>query len=86
MRGVQQLGNIVKGMHKDETMDIYEELPSNIILLRATVPEIWDEYRGKTASIFSERTKATLKLIPNSTHLLHWDYPEVIVEEIRKHW
>ncbi|MBE7103521.1 alpha/beta hydrolase [Bacillus cereus] len=78
--------NIIKGMHKDETIDIYEELPANIILLRATVPKSWDEYRGKTASIFSERTRSTVKLIPDSTHLLHWDYPEVIVEEIRKHW
>lgn len=60
--------------------------PVIFCLLRATVPEIWDEYRGKTASIFSERTRATVKLIPDSTHLLHWDYPEVIVEEIKNHW
>lgn len=25
--------NIIRGMHKDETIDIYEKLPANIVLL-----------------------------------------------------
>lgn len=78
--------NIIKAMHKHETVDIYENLPSSILLLRATLPKSWDEYRDKTAKIFEEKTKGTVKLIPDSTHMLHWDYPEIVVEEIRKNW
>ncbi|MED0972788.1 alpha/beta hydrolase [Bacillus paramycoides] len=78
--------NIIKAMHKHETIDIYEKLPSSIILLRATEPNSWNEYRNKTAKIFEEKTKGTVKLIPESTHMLHWDYPEIVVDEIRKNW
>ena len=73
-------------MHKDETIDIYEKLPSNIILLRATATEIWDEYRDKTVEIFKLKTGAKVKLISDTTHLLHWDNPEVVIEEIKSNW
>lgn len=79
-------GNIIRGMHKDETIDIYEKLPSNIILLRATVPQIWDEYRDKTVRIFKLKTGAKVKLIFDTTHLLHWGKPEVVIEEIKSNW
>ncbi|EJQ60537.1 alpha/beta hydrolase [Bacillus mycoides] len=79
-------GNIIRGMHKDETIDIYEKLRSNIILLRATVPQIWDEYRDKTVRIFKLKTGAKVKLISDTTHLLHWDKPEVVIEEIKSNW
>ncbi|KFM98983.1 putative lipase [Bacillus clarus] len=78
--------SIIKGMHKHETIDIYEKMPPNIILLRATFPHNWDEYRGKTATIFKEKTGGTVKLIPDTTHILHWDKPEIVVEEIRRNW
>lgn len=55
-------GNIIRGMHKDETIDIYEKLPANIILLRATVPQIWDEYRDKTVKIFQVKNWCESKI------------------------
>lgn len=79
-------GNIVRGMHKDETIGIYEKLPSNIVLLRATLPQIWDDYREKTVKIFKLKTGAKVKLISDTTHLLHWDKPEVVIEEIKSNW
>ena len=79
-------GNIIKAMHKHETADIYENLPSNIILLRATLPSSWNEYRDKTANIFEQKIRGTVKCIPNTTHMLHCDNPEVVVEEIKKNW
>ncbi|QWH17799.1 alpha/beta hydrolase [Bacillus mycoides] len=79
-------GNIVRGMHKDETIDIYEKLPSNIVLLRATVPQVWADYRDKTVNIFKEKTDSIVKVIPDTTHLLHWDKPEVVIAEIKNHW
>ncbi|PQZ53237.1 lipase [Bacillus sp. MYb209] len=76
--------NIIRGMHRDETIDIYEKLPSYIVLLRATIPQIWDEYRDKTVNIFKEKTDSVVKLIPDTTNMLHWDKPEVVIEEIKK--
>lgn len=79
--------NIVKAMHKNETLDIYEELKnSNIVLLRATKPEEQNEYRDLTSNLFEQKTGGTVKLIPNATHMLHWDRPDIVVEEIRRNW
>jgi pimeloyl-ACP methyl ester carboxylesterase len=79
-------GNIIKAMHKHETEDIYHLLPASITLLRATVPERLNEYRGKMAKLFKEKAKGIVKLIPNATHMIHYDTPDVVVEEIRKQW
>jgi pimeloyl-ACP methyl ester carboxylesterase len=84
-RGVTAI-NIIQAMYKHETEDIYDKLPSNIILLRATLPKNWDEYRDKTATIFKQKTGATVQLVPNTTHMLHWDKPEEVVQEIRGNW
>jgi pimeloyl-ACP methyl ester carboxylesterase len=77
---------IIKGMHTHETIDIYEKLPQNIILLRATMPERLNDYRLMTSTIFSEKTGAVVKAIENTSHLLHWEKPEVVVNEIRRNW
>ena len=47
--------NIIRGMHKDETIDIYEKLPVNIVLLRATVPQVWADYRDKTVNVLKRK-------------------------------
>jgi len=79
-------GNIIKGMHKHETADIFEKLPSDILLLRATLPKEQEDYRAMTSRIFEQKTGGKMKEIPNTTHMLHWDKPDVVVEEIRKNW
>lgn len=79
-------GNIIRGMHKDETIDIYEQLSDNIVLLRATVPQSWADYRDKTVNIFKEKTDGVVKLISDTTHMLHWDKPEVVIAEIKSNW
>jgi pimeloyl-ACP methyl ester carboxylesterase len=79
-------GNIVKAMYKHETLDIYEDLTSNILLLRATVPEEINSHRDFTSNLFEQKTGATVKIIPNTSHMLHWDNPEIVVDEIRKNW
>jgi pimeloyl-ACP methyl ester carboxylesterase len=77
---------IIEAMHKHETEDIYGKLPSNILLLRATLPKEQDLYRDKAAKIFEQETGGTVKLIHNTTHMLHWDKPDAVVEEIKKNW
>lgn len=79
-------GNIIKAMHKHEIQDIYERLPSNILLLRATLPTNQDNYRNLTSNIFKQKVGGVVKLIPNTTHMLHRDNPDIVVEEIRKSW
>lgn len=80
--------HIIRGMHKHETVDIYGELPYNlnILLLRATLPQSEDEYRDFTVRVFQQKTGATVKLIPNTSHMLHWDNPEVVIKEIKERW
>jgi pimeloyl-ACP methyl ester carboxylesterase len=78
--------HIIRAMHKDEAEDIYHKIEAPVILLRATLPESLNEHRHKTAAIFKEKAKAEVICIPGTTHLLHWDRPEVVVREIRKHW
>lgn len=73
-------GNIIKGMHKHETADIFKKLPSDILLLRAALPQEQEDYRAMTS------TGGKMKRIPNTTHMLHWEKPEVVVDEIRKNW
>ncbi len=79
-------GNIIKGMHKHETADIFEKLSSDILLLRATLPQEQEDYRAMTSRIFEQKTGGKMKKIPNTTHMLHWDKPDVVVDEIRKSW
>lgn len=78
--------HIIRAMHKDETEDIYHQLDTSILLLRATLPESLEENRKKTAGIYMERTMREVKAIPGTTHLLHWDRPDIVVGEIRKRW
>ncbi|MCQ6325283.1 hypothetical protein NPM04_33580, partial [Bacillus cereus] len=53
--------------------------PFSIVLLRATEPKYWNEYRNKTA-------QGIVKRVREPTRTLHWDYPEIVVYEIRKNW
>jgi pimeloyl-ACP methyl ester carboxylesterase len=81
-------GHIIRGMHKDEAEAIYDKLTSKteILLLRATLPKSEDNYRNLTANIFRQKTGASVKLIPNTSHMLHWDNPEVVIKEIKERW
>jgi pimeloyl-ACP methyl ester carboxylesterase len=79
-------GYIIRGMHKHETEDIYDQLPPNIVLLRATLPKNQDSYREMTSRLFEQKTRGIVKLIPNTSHMLHWDNPESVLKEIKNNW
>ncbi len=78
--------SIIKAMHKHEVVDFYHELPSSILLLRATLPHNREEERKRMAGIFKESTNGIVKEIPESTHMLHWDQPEYILSIIKQNW
>ncbi|MFZ3579764.1 alpha/beta fold hydrolase [Virgibacillus sp. DJP39] len=85
VRGVTA-GNIIRAMHINEIEDIYKNLSTNILLLRATLPVELNDYRNMTSKIFKQRTGGVVKLIPDTTHMLHWDHPDLVVEVIRENW
>ncbi len=78
--------HIIRAMHKDEAEDIYHKIENPVLLLRASLPENLAENRKKTADNFKVQVKGEVKCIPDTTHLLHWDRPEIVVREIRQRW
>lgn len=78
--------HIIRGMHVHETADIYHLLPKEITLLVATLPERLSDIRLQTAEAFKQNAHGRVKVIPRTTHLLHWDRPEIVVEEIQSKW
>lgn len=78
--------HIIQAMHKHETEDIYVQLPSYIKLLRATLPSTMDDQRTITSEIFNQKANGQIQVVPNTTHMLHWDKPDVVINEIRKNW
>lgn len=79
-------GNIVRGMHKHDILDIYRTFPFDMLLLRADMPKEQQAYRDKASSLFEQNTGATVKRVADTSHMLHWDKPEVIVNEIKRRW
>jgi pimeloyl-ACP methyl ester carboxylesterase len=78
--------HIIRGMHLNETEEIYHILPPGITLLVATLPEYLTEKRKQTAEAFKQSASGEVKLIDNTTHLLHWDSPDAVIEEITSKW
>jgi pimeloyl-ACP methyl ester carboxylesterase len=78
--------HIIKAMHKHETEDIYHRLPPDITILRATLPKESEEYRKINSELFKKKANGNLKIVENSTHMLHWDKPCTVVKLILKIW
>ncbi|MBY6037664.1 alpha/beta hydrolase [Fictibacillus nanhaiensis] len=78
--------HIIRGMHLNETENIYHLLPKNITLLVATLPEHLLKKRLDTAEVFIQNASGHVILVEDSTHMLHWDRPEVVVDEIKSRW
>ncbi|QHJ72352.1 alpha/beta fold hydrolase [Planococcus halotolerans] len=79
-------GSIVKGMHKNEITDVYFKLPFKLLLLRAELPKEQEAYRDKASRLFQQKTGATIKVIADTTHMLHWDKPQAVIDEIKSRW
>ncbi|MGD6968256.1 alpha/beta fold hydrolase [Rossellomorea vietnamensis] len=78
--------NIIRAMHKDDVEDIFDSMPPGILLLRATLPETMEEDRKFKAERFQEKTGAEVISVSGASHLLHWDNPEIVIEEVKKRW
>ncbi len=72
----------IKSMYNSPTNLLYDKLKLPILLLQATLPSSWDEVRTLEVEEFKKGTNAIVKKIEGTTHLLHWDKPDLIVEEV----
>ncbi len=72
----------IKSMYNSPTNLLYDKLRLPILLLQATLPSSWDEVRTLETEKFKEATNGIVKKIEGTTHLLHWDKPNLIVEEV----
>jgi pimeloyl-ACP methyl ester carboxylesterase len=74
------------GMYNSPTSLIFNKLSDNILLLQSTLPESWLQVREYLSDYFNTNTKAVVKQIKNVTHMMHWDNPEVVADELIKHF
>jgi pimeloyl-ACP methyl ester carboxylesterase len=72
----------INSMYLYPTSSIYDKLPSSIYLLRSTQPEIMNDYRGALAQKFKNCTGSKVKSVDEAGHLIHWDKPNEVVQEI----
>lgn len=63
---------------------VYDKVPSSIYLLRSTLPKSMNEHRKILANKFKTRTLSKVKLIDEAGHMIHWDKPNEVAEEILK--
>ncbi|WP_114570806.1 alpha/beta fold hydrolase [Exiguobacterium flavidum] len=80
-------GAIISSMYEYELLDFYDEIPvTSLLLLRATLPSTDEDFKEHASSIFRDKTNGTVKAISSTSHMLHWDDPHAVVEEIRMNW
>lgn len=68
-------------MYNFPTDAIYDKLEIPIMLMQATIPASWNEIRNLLVEEFQKRTNFIVKRV-EATHLLHWDNPFLIAEEV----
>ncbi|MGX9807874.1 alpha/beta fold hydrolase [Exiguobacterium acetylicum] len=78
---------IVHALHYNDVLDFLADIPASPIQLYvATLPKEQAQIRQQATNLLHDVTNATIHLVPETGHLLHWDRPDVIIEAIRHHW
>ncbi|UKS57445.1 alpha/beta fold hydrolase [Exiguobacterium acetylicum] len=78
---------IVRALHYDDVLDFLADIPASPIQLYvATLPKEQAQIRQQATNLLHYVTNATIHLVPETGHLLHWDRPDVIIDAIRHHW
>lgn len=77
----------LKGMYKFPPNLIYSDilnkkLSDRILLLQSALPKNQEEIMNILADKFSTETGSKLKKINDASHLIHWDNPEIVADEI----
>jgi len=78
---------IIRSMYRDEVLDFSSRVQSNsIILLRATLPEADEPFKIDASNQIAELTGAVVKAVPSASHMLHWENPDRVVQEVKENW
>ena len=72
----------IKSMYLYPPNSIYDKLPNSIYLLQSTLPQSMSEIRETLVKRFENSTGSKIKRIDGASHMLHWDKPNEVVEEI----
>ncbi len=77
----------LQGMYKFPSSLVYSDilekrLSNRILLLQSTLPEKMNEIRDFQSEKFQNETRSIVKKIEKVSHLLHWDNPNLVVNEI----
>lgn len=78
---------IIRALHHDDVLDFLAEVPlTNIQLYVATLPQDQASIRQQATNLLHEMTQATVHLVPETGHLLHWDRSDIIIKAIHHYW
>ena len=77
---------VIKSMANSPIKEVYKQIDSDILILVATLPEEFNIINDKLLEDIMSYSKVMIKRIKDSTHMLHWDKPEVVIDEIRRHY
>ena len=72
----------IKSMYFYPPNTIYDKITNSICLLRSTLPESMNGYRDNLTEKFKNSTCSKVKLIDEAGHMIHWDKPNEVFEEI----
>ncbi|WP_138205778.1 alpha/beta hydrolase [Haloimpatiens lingqiaonensis] len=72
----------IKSMYYYPTSDIYDKLSTPICLLQSTLPESMGEIRDILVEKFKIKTSLKVKKIHEAGHMIHWDKPYEVANEV----
>lgn len=73
---------VLKSLYNLQNKIKFENIKSNILLLYAGLPEEYLEINIQMVKEFEKKIKVDTKLYRDATHMMHWDKPNKISEEI----
>lgn len=78
---------IIKSMYRDEILEFLPRVQTNLItLLRATLPAEDEPFKVDASNQLATLTGALIKAVPSTSHMLHWDNPDRVVQEVQENW
>lgn len=72
----------IKSMFNYPPNSVYDRLPKSIYLLQSSLPKSMTEIRESLVEKFRNSTGAIVKRIEGAGHLIHWDKPYEVANEI----
>jgi len=73
---------VLKSLYNLQNKIKFKNIKSDILLLYAGLPEVYLEINSQMVKEFEKKIKVNTKLYRDATHMMHWDKPNEISEEI----